>query len=169
VLLAVTLGKTKVGEFQVAVRINENVVWLDVSMDVSQGVDCLDRHDELRRIEGCGVLAEAAVVPPQPSQIAARYVVHQKIKRCVVLEGSVESDNPFAVAFSQCVSLGVRLCVLNGQYHMCLEKPLERIGPSILFLADQMHLSESTFPDRPDDAVAVVFSLGPEQAEVPGF
>jgi hypothetical protein len=32
-----------------------------------------------------------------------------------------------------------------------------------------MHLSESTFPDRPDDAVAVVFSLGPEQAEVPGF
>jgi hypothetical protein len=32
-----------------------------------------------------------------------------------------------------------------------------------------VHLSEGAFPDRPDDAVAVVFFLDPEQAEVPGF
>jgi hypothetical protein len=52
VATARALADTKISEFDVAAPVYKNVVRLEVSMDVSVGVDCLKRQCQLGSVEG---------------------------------------------------------------------------------------------------------------------
>jgi len=53
-----TRGKTEICEFDVATRVNEEVLWLEVTMDVTKLVQLADRGEHFADIESCVLLLQ---------------------------------------------------------------------------------------------------------------
>lgn len=78
---------SEVCQFEVSVAVQEHVVRLDVAVDEAQGVDGIQCHDHLGRIEP-GPLLRHIVGTGEVHQVPSRHVLHHHVKVTVVLEGT---------------------------------------------------------------------------------
>lgn len=86
------LGKAKIDELDVTIRIEQNVLRLQVAVRNIALVQVLERHDDLGRIKPDGVLIKPLLLAQNAEHLAARDVFHDKEEVGVVLEGVPETD-----------------------------------------------------------------------------
>ena len=79
------LGETKVGELDMAVPVQQDVLRLQVPIDDVPGVQVLDGTDDLSSVEQPGVAGEAAAVPQVAEELTARHELHQHVQEAVVM------------------------------------------------------------------------------------
>ena len=79
------LGEPEVGELDMAVSVQQDVLWLQVPIDDVPGVQVLDGTDDLGRVEQPGVAREAATVPQVAEELTARHELHQHVQEAVVM------------------------------------------------------------------------------------
>ena len=82
---------SEVGQFEVSVAVQEHVVRLDVAVDETQGVDGIQCHDHLGRIEP-GPLLRHIVGTGEVHQVPSRHVLHHHVEVTVILEGTAQLD-----------------------------------------------------------------------------
>ena len=73
-------AQSEVGEADVSVAVDEDVVGLDVAVNEAHRVHRLDRQDELGDIELCQRVTEDLLLDEQAHQVPARNVVHHKVQ-----------------------------------------------------------------------------------------
>lgn len=79
------LGEPEVGELDVPVPIQQDVLRLEVPVDNLFGVQVLDGTHDLRRVEEPGGGGEAAPVAQVAEELAARHELHQHVQEAVVV------------------------------------------------------------------------------------
>ena len=79
------LGEPEVGELDVAISVQQDVLRLQVPIDDVPGVQVLDGTDNLGRVEQPSVAGEAAAVPQVAEELAARHKLHEHVQEAVIM------------------------------------------------------------------------------------
>jgi len=77
--------QSKVGQPDVTVLVDEDVVWFDVSVDEPHGVHGLNGKYELRDVELSQLVIKDSKLNEQTHQVASRNVVHHKVQTDAIL------------------------------------------------------------------------------------
>mmetsp|Transcript_70 Transcript_70/g.283 ORF Transcript_70/g.283 Transcript_70/m.283 type:complete len:342 (+) Transcript_70:594-1619(+) len=88
-----TLGKAKVGDFDVARVIKQQVLRLEVPVDDGLSVQVLEGKDDLRGIEARCFVGEAPRLAQVGEELATDDVLHHQVEVHGVLEGSKQVDD----------------------------------------------------------------------------
>lgn len=115
---AETGAEAEVGEFDVAVTVDEDVVWFDVAVDEAHLVHALHRARQLRDVEPRQVLFEDAQFYQQRHQVPARDVIHHEIQVVFILEAVVQLHHPLVVCFRQNIPLSLHVRHLVPLQHI---------------------------------------------------
>lgn len=81
------LSKAEVSQADVSLTVQQDVLWLQVTVYDFFGVEVLDGTDDFRGIEEAGGVAEAAAAAQVAEQLSARHVVHQHVEEAFVMVG----------------------------------------------------------------------------------
>ena len=136
-------AEAEVGQLDVAILVDQDVVGLDVAVDEAQVVDTLDGAGELADVEAGERLAEDLELYEQVHEVAARHIVHDKVEALLVLERVVEFDDPFVVGLGQDVPLGLDVRRLVAVEDVTLVEDLHGVEAlAVVPLADQVDLAE---------------------------
>mmetsp|Transcript_949 Transcript_949/g.2535 ORF Transcript_949/g.2535 Transcript_949/m.2535 type:complete len:283 (-) Transcript_949:444-1292(-) len=112
------LTQPKVGELQVAIRGEQEVVRLDVAVDVAVVVDGLNAQDCLRDVEARVWLRDDVLAHQQRHHVATRKVLHDEVEVLFILEGEVQLDDVRTVYFRQHVAFGLHVLDLPTPQHL---------------------------------------------------
>ena len=133
-------AEAEVCQLDVAVKVYEDVVRLDVPVDEAHPVNTLDGQRQLSNVEACQVLREHLHADKQTHHVPAWDVVHHKVQAVLVLEGVVELDHPFIVRLRQDVPLCFDMGHLVAVQDVLLSQGLHSIQRVCVHLAGQAHL-----------------------------
>ena len=81
------LSEAEVGQADVSLTVQQDVLGLQVTVDDFFGVEVLDGAHNLRGIEEAGGVAEAPAAAQVAEELAARHVVHQHVEEALVVVG----------------------------------------------------------------------------------
>ena len=73
VLIAANLGEPEISNFDVPLFVQQDVLWLDVSIDDVLGMEILDGQEQLGRVEPGSVLAELSTAPQKIEELPLIY------------------------------------------------------------------------------------------------
>mmetsp|Transcript_21082 Transcript_21082/g.59974 ORF Transcript_21082/g.59974 Transcript_21082/m.59974 type:complete len:250 (+) Transcript_21082:291-1040(+) len=145
------LAQAQVRELEVAAPVQEQVVRLEVSVDVPEGVDGFDSQNSLGGVEAGGVLREDVLLHEQGHEVSAGEELHDEVEVVLVLERVVEFNEPLGRAsgagMSEDVALGPHVRHLVFEHHGLLDHGFHSVNLTRVFLLDEADLAESAFPD----------------------
>jgi hypothetical protein len=95
--------------------------WATLPMDEAQLMDSLNSQDNLRDVEAGDVFREDLVLNEHGHKIASWQELHQHVQEILVLEGSIEFNDPGAVGLSQDITLGANMSQLVLLEHLTLD------------------------------------------------
>lgn len=81
-------AKSEISKFEMPFCSDENVVWLNVSMNIVHFVHFFNGDDELSDVEAGLCLSKDVLFNEQAQQVASRHPFHSNIEVISVLEGS---------------------------------------------------------------------------------
>lgn len=166
---AETCAQAEIRELDMAVLVDEDVVWLDVTVDESHLVHALNGARQLGNVEPRQLLTEHAQSDQQAHHITTRDVVHDKVQVVLVLEGVIQPHNPLVVCLSQDVSLSLDVCHLVPEKHVLLAQCLHGIERAGVHLACQTYLTERTHAECLDLFKHGFVHFGALQSDVVGL
>lgn len=137
-------SKAEVGKLDVSSRVNEKVLWLQISVNISQLVESVDRAEHLSDVEACMTVGQDTCVVEESSEITTWDVFHCKIDALLILEGVEEADEPLALGVGQNISLGQDMSDLIEFEQKFLTHDLERADLSGIFLLGKIDLAISS-------------------------
>lgn len=79
------LGEAEVGEADVSLAVQQDVLGLEVAVDDFFGVEVLDGADDLGGVEEARAVAEASPAAQVAEELATRHVVHQHVEEALVV------------------------------------------------------------------------------------
>lgn len=113
--------QAKVGQLDVACAVDEEVLGLEITVDVSELMELVDAHEHLGGVEACVFLLEHARVVEQGTEVATRdeflnvsvprllvrsvETHHGEVDMLAVLEGVQEADKPRRLDGSENIAL----------------------------------------------------------------
>lgn len=133
VLFVESGGESKVGQFDVAIFVNKNVIGLYVTivhrlvcvrlrikcksipMNKAHFVDGLDGEYALCHIETSDVLRKSVVLDQHCHKISTGEELHNEIEIRGILERVKQLDDPWGVRFGKNVALSANVCKLEGK------------------------------------------------------
>ena len=120
--LADLLAQAQVGELEMAPGVQQHVIRLDVSVDISQSVDRRDGMGRLGHEESGRLLREGVLPHQERHEVAAGEVFHHHVQVRLVLEGVVQDRQPPVVLLrrGQDVPLGPDVSDLILHHHHLL-------------------------------------------------
>lgn len=77
----------EVGQLEVSMSVQQHVVWLDIPMDEAHGVNGVQGHHHLCRVE-LGPLLRNVVGAGEVDQVTSRHVLHYHVEVVLILEGT---------------------------------------------------------------------------------
>lgn len=122
-LLVEPSRQTKVAQLDVAFRVDEDVVRLNVAMNEAQLVNALERQDALGHVEARYVVRECVVLDEHRHQISARQELHQQVEVLRILERVVQLHYPGTVALGQHVTLSPYVRQLQTKHTYAMSAP----------------------------------------------
>src|SRR2546421_9637440 len=93
-LLSSPGGKAEVGELDMASAIQQDIVWLDVSMQEAELVNSLNRHDNLCHVKPRDILREDLILNQHSHKVATRKKLHEHVQKGRILERRMQLDKP---------------------------------------------------------------------------
>jgi hypothetical protein len=131
--------EAKIGQFDMAAVIQQDIVWLDISgtisatakginkshrlpMDEAKFMDCLNSQYALSHIETGNILGEDLVLDQHGHQVASWQKLHEHIEEVRILERGEELYNPRTLCLCQNIALGPNVCELIFLKHLCLDQ-----------------------------------------------
>jgi hypothetical protein len=140
-------SKAKIGEFDVAGAIDQEILGLQIPMNVAQGVQSVDTGEHLCDVKsGMSVVKDASVVE-QGSEVTAGHVFHGQVNLFFVLERVEQLDKPVGFGGSQNVSFGQDVSHLVQFEQQLLSHHLEGADFSSVLLLSQIDLAISALTD----------------------
>mmetsp|Transcript_63113 Transcript_63113/g.176523 ORF Transcript_63113/g.176523 Transcript_63113/m.176523 type:complete len:316 (+) Transcript_63113:940-1887(+) len=145
------LAKAEVQQVDVAVRVEDDVVGLDVPVDVLQvRVDVVHSLDELRDVEPRLVLVEGVLPHEVRHEVTPRQVIHDHVQVVVVLERIVQAYHPLFLRLAQRGLLRADVVNLVLVDHVSLAHLLHRINLSSVLLPAEPHDAKGACSDDLD-------------------
>ena len=102
-------AEAEIGQLDVSVRSDQDVVGFDVSVDEPHSMDGLNGTDQLGDVEQREVLGKGAQLDEKAHHVSSGDVLHHKVEILAVLEREEELHHPFVV--SLCENISFRLHV----------------------------------------------------------
>lgn len=102
------LRKTKVGDSDVALSIEENVLWLQISIDNVVRMQASNRVYHLRGVDLGPLLAELALLAQVGEQLPSVQEVDEEVELGLRLEGVVQPHDVGVLDLLEDVSLGYK-------------------------------------------------------------
>eukprot|EP00047_Mylnosiga_fluctuans_P016943 m.57569 g.57569 ORF g.57569 m.57569 type:complete len:382 (+) comp6842_c0_seq1:875-2020(+) len=128
-------AQAEVGQLDMAVGIEQQVVWLDVAVDEAQRVDRADRQHRLRDVEPRPVFAERVVAHEHRHHVSPREKFHDQVEVDRILKAVEHLDDPLVVRLDEGVALGTHVGDLVLVQHVSLAEHLHGIDhPGVAFL-----------------------------------
>ena len=86
------LGESKVGEYEVSLCVDEEVVRLEIAVDVAEAVEGVDGDDHLGHVEARLFLFKGSNGAQKREQISDLTIHHHEVEVLVILERVVERE-----------------------------------------------------------------------------
>ena len=141
------LAQAEIRQLHVSESVQEEVVWLDVSVNVRVPVNALQRQHRFRDVELRLSLREGVPPHQQRHHIAPRQIFGHQVQEVLVLEGVVELHDVRGAHFDQNVALGAHVLDLAPPEHLRLLQLLHRLDLPRRFLPHDADLAESPAAD----------------------
>lgn len=90
------VAESKVNDFNMAIRINQNIFRFQISVDYAVLVHKLNCYDKFRSVEFCAIHSKLPCFPNVEEHITTVDVLHYKVKSFLLVEISVKLDNEWA-------------------------------------------------------------------------
>ena len=120
-------AQTEVGELDVTLAVQEQVVGLDVPVDEAQLVDGLDGQGRLCHVELGSLLRQGVLLHQQGHDVPPWQELHDQVEGVRVLEGVEHLDHPGVVHLHQDVPLRPHVRHLLLLHHLRLPQHLHRV------------------------------------------
>ena len=127
ILCLLHLAEAEICQFEMALRVEENILWLQVTIDDSVLVEVSESQHDLGCIEARSVLSESNLVAEMEEKLAAIQKVGDEIQTFVGLKGVVELDNERMCDLLHDVPLNLDLVRLVGADDEVLLERLHRV------------------------------------------
>ena len=165
VLLMEAGGKAEVGELDMAIPIEENVVRLDVTVktisqrmkqmeqrshepvDEAQLVNDLNGKDDLGHVKPGDILGEDLILDQHRHEITTREKFHQHVEEGRILKGREKLHHPRAVGLGQDVPFSPDMSQLILLKHLRLDQGLQGVDLAVGLLLHELDLTKGTFTD----------------------
>mmetsp|Transcript_17336 Transcript_17336/g.42346 ORF Transcript_17336/g.42346 Transcript_17336/m.42346 type:complete len:237 (+) Transcript_17336:554-1264(+) len=149
-LLLVLLAAPKVGDGQVAVAVDQQVLRLEVTVHDPAPVQLLKGQRDLARVHAARLHVKRCVVVQHVEELPAGEVVHHNIEPRAALEREMHVDN---VGVAQILEDGaLRLRALEVVAQNCvLAHALHRVDAARLLAPHLEHLAEPALPNHVQD------------------
>ena len=164
-----TRAQPEIGQFDVAVGSDENVIGLYVPVDEAHPVDGLDGAHQLGDVEEGEVLGEGAQLDEEAHHVSSGDVLHDKVEVLAVLEREEELHDPLIVSLGENVPLGLHVCDLVPPEDVDLPEGLHGVQLLRVGLTDEGDHTKRPQAERLDLIKHVVVQLCPFQPEEVGF
>lgn len=142
------LGEPEVRDLEVAVPIQKEVLRLEVSVDDGEGVEVVQRGDDLGRVEERGVGVEATGGAEVREELAAAHVGEQHVKEVRVFVVPNEVDEERVVDLLENVLLVLDVLDLLEPDDIAHGEDLERVEVLVGAMPAQVHSGERPRTDR---------------------
>ena len=86
-------GPAEIGKLELTIQTDENVLWLDITVDDVLGVAVVDGVGHLDDVASSSLLIEALLITKEFEEFTTGGVFDDKIDTCLVPEISIKSDD----------------------------------------------------------------------------
>ena len=142
------LRQPEVGEADVALGVEQDVLGLEVAVDDVVAVELLQREHDLGAVQPHAPLVEGALAPQVEEELAARLQRHHEVQLLAALERVVHRDDERVAHALQHVALGERVLHLVAHHDVRLLHHLHRVQVARRLLAHLHHLAVRAAPDH---------------------
>mmetsp|Transcript_29000 Transcript_29000/g.84662 ORF Transcript_29000/g.84662 Transcript_29000/m.84662 type:complete len:208 (+) Transcript_29000:561-1184(+) len=139
------LRQPKVRELHVAVLVQQDVLWLEISVDDLDGVQVLQGACDLRRVEPCSGLRQALLPREPEEELASGAVVQHEVKLLRRLEGEVHAHDKGVPHHAQDTALCPSVLDLPPPLHMVFAQDLHCVDQVRVSLLNEEHFAEGSF------------------------
>ena len=151
--------QAEIGQLDVTVGADEDVVRFDITVYEAHLVDRLDGVHQLGDVEEREMLGESPQFDQQRHHVASRDVLHHEVEVFYVLKGEEEFHNPLIIRFREDVSLGLDVGDLVPSQDVDFSERLHGIELPGVPLPDEGDDTESPDPQRLDRVEHVLVHL----------
>ena len=138
------LGETEIGDFDVAIDIDEDIFWLDVSVDDVQAMQMLKAEKELSHVELGLLFSKLLDFSKMEEHLTSSAEVHYKEKFSFALKRPIQLDDERMIKFLHDLSFNLNLLNFLTFQKLILAHDFHGIQASSILFSDQDDSAEGS-------------------------
>jgi hypothetical protein len=144
-------SETKIREFDVSGTIDEEVLWLQITMNIPETVQRVHTREHLCNVESSMSVVQHSSIVEQCAEVSSWNIFHRQIDLLIVLEGVEQSHQPLRLRSSQDISLRQDMSHLIQLEQQFLPHDFQRADLPSVSLLCQVDLTITTLTDLRED------------------